>query len=609
MPWLVQMTVLLLLCYVAGVTRYHWSEIRRLRQWTELVSLRGGAPWGPGHTQGALVGTTVVAALILRDFFNRQPMRMSRRLLRGRPLVAFGRVLEWNRQWLAEPNIATLVSLMGSVKWGGISIPTAALAKPHSCIIGTSGSGKSLCIKLLFHSIVQLLNPRGRMRAVIYDSKRDTVGLLSSWGCQIPYHILNPFDDRASVWAMNEDVGSPKDAYELASILIPADDKPFWTVAPRTVFSAVIEFFHRNARREKTEHGEFPAWTLRDVVLALEHEDTLITILSSDPSTRMIARRYLQARPEIAADILATLMNTVRQLSFVAVAWQTATQSISAKRFVRGESIVVLGCDPTSETILERLNAAFLDRMTQEVLLQPENDPTRFPQSVTWVILDELRRAGKFEKLGELMTEGRSKGAKVVLGFQNVPGMMEVYGEHKTNELMALCANMAFLKLDDPKSQEQAVAHFGDADYETRTWAQSSSSTGSVGGGSSTTSGINETVHLETKPILLTTDLKDLPEGNPSNGVTGYFDTDCVGAPYCGGPSPADFAEMLSGGSARQSDYIPQTGQDTLRPWDMADLERLGLKDHPELLTPNWGSPQNTKGKARTTQSSLDDVR
>ena len=66
--------------------------------------------------------------------------------------------------------------------------------------------------------------------------------------------------------------------------------------------------------------------------------------------------------------------------------------------------------------------------------------------------LDDVREAGKLDGLSRLLNQGRTKGACVVLGFQDSDGMRDVYGEYVANELVGQCANKAILRVENPNN-------------------------------------------------------------------------------------------------------------------------------------------------------------
>jgi hypothetical protein len=59
----------------------------------------------------------------------------------------------------------------------------------------------------------------------------------------------------------------------------------------------------------------------------------------------------------------------------------------------------------------------------------------------------------------------------VVLGFQDIDGLRDVYGDFAASELAGICANKAILRLDSPPTAQWAAANIGEA--EQREYTQS----------------------------------------------------------------------------------------------------------------------------------------
>ena len=76
-------------------------------------------------------------------------------------------------------------------------------------------------------------------------------------------------------------------------------------------------------------------------------------------------------------------------------------------------------------------------------------------RSLQMLIREEVREAGKLDGLSRLMTKGRSKGVCAVLGFQDIDGLRDAFGDKKASETTAMCSHKAFLCLE---SGETAVS-------------------------------------------------------------------------------------------------------------------------------------------------------
>ncbi len=108
---------------------------------------------------------------------------------------------------------------MSRVKWGSYRLPAEA-ATEHFLFVGSTGSGKSVLIKMLMNSAFKEQAADGT-RAVVYDAKQDILPFLSHLVPQERIQILHPFDTRGWAWDIAKDVTSLLAARQIASILVP----------------------------------------------------------------------------------------------------------------------------------------------------------------------------------------------------------------------------------------------------------------------------------------------------------------------------------------------------------------------------------------------------
>jgi len=121
---------------------------------------------------------------------------------------------------------------ISDIRIGGIPMPKD-FECGHILIHGTTGMGKSVCIK----EILDHIRARGD-RAIIYDQGCDYI---SSFYKEDDV-ILNPLDDRTSSWNLWKECRDSADYDSLAAALIPSPanaQEPFWNNGARVIFAAV----------------------------------------------------------------------------------------------------------------------------------------------------------------------------------------------------------------------------------------------------------------------------------------------------------------------------------------------------------------------------------
>ena len=68
------------------------------------------------------------------------------------------------------------------------------------------------------------------------------------------------------------------------------------------------------------------------------------------------------------------------------------------------------------------------------------NQPDTFNPKY-WFLLDEAPALGQLNCLTDLLDKGRSKGACVFLGMQNLEKMEHIYGEKLAHDIISHCAS------------------------------------------------------------------------------------------------------------------------------------------------------------------------
>lgn len=98
-------------------------------------------------------------------------------------------------------------------QWAMRALPLKEACQ-HLVVCGTTGSGKTIAIRLFLQSIAHRFQCKRKTaeQLIIFDAKGDAIPLLAGMGLR-PEHpnvwILNPIDRRSRVWNISEAVSSP----------------------------------------------------------------------------------------------------------------------------------------------------------------------------------------------------------------------------------------------------------------------------------------------------------------------------------------------------------------------------------------------------------------
>src|SRR5512135_239841 len=217
---------------------------------------------------------------------------------------------------------------------------------------------------------------------------------------------------------------------------------------------------------------------------------------------------------------MATVNVRTKPYRSIAGCWQWAKdegRAVSLTKWLGEESILVLGNSHKARPAIRAINQVLFTRLAQLILDQDESKTRR-----NWIFLDEVRQAGRLASLSDLMVEGRSKGACVVLGFQDIEGMKHVHTTLLANELIGQAHNICFTKLVNPETAVHASKKFGEVE-ETQ---ENVSFTESSGGGRSRTVSAVRTK----KDAVIPSQFMSNPMPSPETGLSFYAITEPLGA-------------------------------------------------------------------------------
>ncbi len=402
----------------------------------------------------------------------------------------------------------------------GKQLPLEA-ATTHFCFIGATGSGKTVSIRLLIQSAFPLIGKGYGHRAIVYDAKRDILPVLGGMMDSRYVVTFNPFDKRSVAWDMAQDITTPANALQLATILIPIEknaSQPFFGDAARHLLTGVIISFILTAPGE---------WTFRDVVWAMLHNDILIEVLNRREETKKLVKLYF-SHEGTAQNIMSTVATKMNAYSIIAALWDRAKTKISLRHWLQNEYVIVLGNDYTNRAAVDAINQVIFKRVSELILDRDdisEADHKNGIAPLTWVVLDEFVRAGKLDGAVELATEGRSKGAAMIFGFQDINGARAVYTKEVTEEIIGQCSNVVILRLQSPETAEWASNLFGKNEAFETEISVAESKGGSSGQTSSTNWGdqYSQTTRRQERQAVLTSQFLNLPLTSRDTGLTGYF--------------------------------------------------------------------------------------
>ncbi len=425
----------------------------------------------------------------------------------------------------------------------------------HFAIVGATGSGKTIIQRLLLQSALPWIGRGLGHRALIYDAKQDLLNLLAGMKLDCPVCLLHPLDLRSAAWDMARDITAPASALQAATMLIPetkGDANPFFTNAARhLLYGTLLSCITQAPGR----------WTLRQLLLTVRDKERLKQALGALPQTEALLQYF--EHPATLQNILSTILTCTAPYEILAATWDRAKQRFSLREWLQKESILVLGNDEQNRAAIDTINRLIFRRVSELILSGPEVTST--VSTRTWLFLDEAREAGKLDGLSRLLTQGRSKGAAVVLGFQDIAGLREVYGPDLADELVGQCNTKVLLRLNSPATAEWASKIIGSQEVlESRAGSSRHRESARPLAGSQ---GDSLSHGIAQRPLVLPSELLGLPETTAENGLTSYVVTPLTG-PYRMHLSGEWLEKALRPPQTNLPNLVPRPESDQyLRPW------------------------------------------
>lgn len=474
-----------------------------------------------------------------------------------------------------EDNLPTQPTEGFPYLWGGRFISFSAACK-HFLAVGSTGSGKTVVISLLMKEVMREIAKGGdaNARALVYDSKTDLLPIIRGMG--VPENkivVLDPFDARVWAWDMAADITDPMQADDVASVLIPSsqnENNPYFSDTARRFLAGIIEVFIESAPGR---------WSLRDLVLAVKSPDRLKAILMSSEETKDLEQHF--DPPQTFASVNATLSGHLRKYRSIAAVWHNSgNRNFSIRNWMNSQQVMVLGNNAKAKEPVQRLNALIFAEVAKEILTRPGRS-----KSENWLFLDEFGDLGQLNSLVDLMKLGRSKGAAVVLGAQDIADIDSIYGKDRSRTIFGNAQNIGIVHINSsqPETQRWASEVVGDQQYvrEDRSESENVNEKGVSSTGQTTN--YNYVTEKAWLPSMFSA---ELPPTDDRLGLTGVFR---IGPTFFKQYLPADILFGKRGKWNRVPDPAPDypvqishenPGIFRLGDWDSADVDRLGI---PEL--------------------------
>lgn len=291
-------------------------------------------------------------------------------------------------------------------------------------IHGTVNVGKSTLIRWLLDYIRQ----RGD-RAIIYDSG----------GTFIETHyderidkILCAHDKRCENWVLWREAQDVVDYENMTAALMPVegDSDPFWVSSSRTIFSdTAMQFASRPDR-------SIEAFLKTCLSIDLK---SLREFLKNTPSANLVEEKI----EKTAISIRSVLTNYAKSLRYLQGLDKEGKPEFSIREWMTDaqydSSWLFISTTARHRKAVRPLITMWLSMAT--LLLQSMGEDS---ERRVWVVGDEIAGLQKIPELNETLAEGRKFGACFVIGIQNMPQLIHIYGREMAKAIFDLLNTRAY---------------------------------------------------------------------------------------------------------------------------------------------------------------------
>ncbi len=330
----------------------------------------------------------------------------------------------------------------------------------HFMVVGGTGAGKTT---ILWPWVQQAIT-RGDL-ILIFDSKGDFTQKIPE-----PFTLLSPTDARSSRWVLGRDIRTPLEAHALVATLIqepPGGSKsdPMWMQGSRALLAGlVIDLQTRYQEKWGMAHLAYEcAAALSDferLQSVIAREAPLCVTLLGGPDAEGPNRTTMG----FLTQIVTSLTNVIHL--GVAANDHAKNPGWSVRGWLAGKTppTVVVGFrSEQSKLMSQSWAASIIERVVLQVGGMPDAAPE---QRRIWLVIDEAPEAGYIPSITTALTTLRSKGARVVVGFQTLAGVRKGYDRDIAQIWEGQCDIKIIGKLTAGADQEWASRLLGDREVE-----------------------------------------------------------------------------------------------------------------------------------------------
>ena len=357
----------------------------------------------------------------------------------------------------------------------------------HFFIAGASGTGKS---QLISANLAAIRARGAAARAVILDPS----GIYySQFGRPGVDELINPFDERSAKWSPFAELKGPADYRRVAAAMVPSAEGAAkeWSEFGRKIIADTLRAMMRSGERDAQK-----LYRLLDGsagILAEFLNAAGINSLTGEDNMKMFSNAK------------ATIASYIEFLEYLPPGGDFSVRDWVSNRDGQDGWLFVTYNDNTME-LLRQFVATIADLAILEGLsLQPDPDRRLF------YVADELDSLGHVGQLKDGLVKLRKFGGCCILGIQTMHQLKVVYREN-AGAIEGNCGTLAILRANDTETAEYFERRLGKVEIERTNLTQTrSTSSAKVGESNTSSSGHSVSKQVETRPVILASELQKLP--------------------------------------------------------------------------------------------------
>ena len=318
----------------------------------------------------------------------------------------------------------------------------------HCFISGASGTGKTILMRRMYTYYINNKQYQGA-KYLIHDVKGDYVQKF--YNKNIDY-IFNLNDSRTFNLNLFNYINTTAELKSIVASIIPQPQEekdPIWTNSARSILEGIMLYcIKTNQKTNKAVQDliKLDPETLAEKLSNVEGTEDAVTFLSSG-SEGQIGNIYSNFKSRVTYfTSLPQDIDTKEELNIKK--WLTDTTNTST---------IFLLNDVKNKDLNAIRIAVFLNIVIKELLTLTESKSRKI-----FFMLDEFGSLQKMQSIVDLLALGRSFGARVFIGIQEIQRLYAIYGKDLTSTIVNNTSSKIILRANEVETAEYCAKLVGE---------------------------------------------------------------------------------------------------------------------------------------------------